>query len=79
MCSQSNLGMRLGWCLSTAAVGEPFIPLQSADGGVKGESGTGEDGRELEAQEIWQQKNEEALDEEFQKNLEVRGTPPVVP
>ena len=79
MCSQSNLGMRPGWCLSTAAVGEPFIPLQSADGGVKGESGTGEDGRELEAQEIWQQKNEEALDEEFQKNLEVRGTPQVVP
>lgn len=46
--------------------------MQSADGGAKGESGTGEDGREPEAQEIWQQKNEEALDEEFQKDLEVR-------
>ena len=56
--------------------------LQSADGGVKGESGTGEEGKELEGQEVWQkwqQKDEEALDEEFQKNLEVRGTWPVVP
>ena len=56
--------------------------MQSADGGVKGESGTGEEGKELEGQEVWQkwqQKDEEALDEEFQKNLEVRGTRPVAP